>query len=214
MKTNRLLELHRVFKTTDLHYLKILLGAEILTWFTITTVFLITNAMAQEKIPKKIETPHGTVEWKQINEAGTNSIAKLVRELTPDEAKKLDEDSKRALPLIEKYVPVSKRQPDLLENLDLTFAAWLESNDPAKEKSDDIIKIIGAAYGQYCIEHLGVRWAVIKDEFGTDIALVRENPTTRSFPFSSIQYRVEDKKTNFICALYESLKHLIDDAKK
>ena len=55
---------------------------------------------------------------------------------------------------------------------------------------------------------------MVKDEHGTDVALVRENPTARSFPFTAIQYRIEDKKVDFVCALYESLAYLIDDAQK
>ena len=81
-----------------------------------------------------------------------------------------------------------------------------------KETEEEMSRILGAAYGRYCIERLGVRWAVIKDQLGTDTALVRENPTSRGFPFTSIQYRIEDKKTDFLYALYASLKHLIENS--
>lgn len=170
--------------------------------------------MADEKVKKTLDTPHGTIEWKELGgQDPQKAIALIIRELAPEELKSLNEDADRVARLIDKYVPLTKRDTDLLENLDLAFAAWLESDDSSKESAKDITRIVGAAYGRYCIERLGVRWAVIQDEHGIDIALVRENPTTRSFPFTSIQYRVEDKKSDFIYALYRSLKHIIDDAK-
>jgi hypothetical protein len=172
--------------------------------------------MAQEQTPVKVDTSHGTIEWKQTTHDAKDAnkdVAVVVRELTPAELNKLNSDADHASGFIAKYVAASNRNDDLLENLDLAYAAWLHSSDSKKESDKDVIQIIGAAYGRYCISRLGVRWAIIKDEYGTDTALIRENPTTRSCPFTSIQYRIEDKKTDFIYALFIALKHTIDDAK-
>jgi hypothetical protein len=172
--------------------------------------------MAQEKTPVKIETSHGTIEFIKTTHAQKDTdkvIAEIVREVTPEELTKLNSYADKADGFIAKYVSPGMQNKDLLENLDLAFDRWIHSSDPKKESDKEVIQLIGAAYGRYCISHLGVRWAIIKDDHGTDTALVRENPTTRSFPFTSIQYRIEDKKTDFIYGLYASLKYVIDDAK-
>src|SRR5947207_283237 len=173
---------------------------------------LVMSSQAQEKIPVEIETPHGTVAWKELPREKDGKIAQFLRELTPKELESLKSDAKQAGPFVVRYAPNAKETEHPLDEFDFAFAGWLASDDPNKESSDRVIRILGSAYGFYCIEHLGVRWAWIKDEFGEDIALVRENPTARSFPFTSIRYRIEDKKTNFIYALYASLEHLIKEA--
>ena len=170
--------------------------------------------MAQDKIPVEISTPHGTVAWKEVSEPAPPKVAAIVRELTSKELASLNQDAESGGASVAKYVPANQRENDLLLDLDLVFEAWLRSSRLEKEAESEIIRMLGAAYGQYCIERLGVRWAVIKDEHGTDLALVRENPTARGFPFSSIQYRIEDKETNFLYALYASLKHLIEESKR
>jgi hypothetical protein len=43
---------------------------------------------------------------------------------------------------------------------------------------------------------------------------VAERPPTRSFPFTSVQYRIEDKKTDFVVALFRSLEHAMKTSKK
>jgi hypothetical protein len=173
-------------------------------------------AKAQATTLRTINTTHGTVTFKEVEYPSKDAdrhVATIVGELTVEELKKMDSDAEKAPAFIAKYVPSSRRDKDLLENLDSAFAAWLHASNTNKESAENVTRIIGAAYGRYCISHLGVRWAVAADDYGIDVALVRENPTTRSFPFSSIRYRIEDKKTDFIYALYASTKQVIDEAK-
>ena len=132
---------------------------------------------------KEIETPQGSFRWKELPDT---KLATFVRELTPEEAAALDRDADRATQLIDKYVPPAKRHSDLLENLDAAFGAWHSSRAADRESAKDIIRITGAAYGRYCIQRLGLRWAITSDDHGTDTALLRDQPPTRAFPFSSI----------------------------
>jgi len=169
--------------------------------------------MKEKKVRVEIETPHGTVRWKQITLPPPPKVAQIVRELTSEELTQMQKDAEAATEFIRKYV-AGEQDEDVLENLDLAFASWLHSKEVPKEKDERVIRMVGAAYGRYCIDRLGLRWAVVKDERGTDMALVRENPTARSFPFSAVQYRIEDKKADFICALYESLAYSIADVQK
>jgi len=158
---------------------------------------------------KEVETPRGSFRWKELPDT---KLATFVRELTREELAALDRDADRATQFIEKYVAPGKRGGDLLENLDAAFDAWHSARAADRESTQDVVRFTGAAYGKYCIQRLGLRWAIIRDDHGTDTALVRDQPPTRAFPFSSIQYRIEDDKTDFFVALYVGLKHTIDDA--
>jgi len=166
-------------------------------------------AQAEEKKHVEIDTPQGKVEWK-TSDGG--SISRVVRDVSSGELQVLQSDAHAAVAFLARYGPKDRGTEHPLELLDLAFAAWLLSEDPKKESADRVIHILGSAYGFYCIKHLGVRWAWTQDDHGLTIALVRENPTTVGYPFSSIQYRIEDRKTDFIYALYASLDHLIKDA--
>lgn len=165
--------------------------------------------MSVHATQKEVETPQGSFRWKELPDT---KLATFVRELTPKEVTVLDHDADRAARFIEKYVPLAKRSSDILENLDAAFEAWHRTRAADREPEQEIISITGAAYGRYCIQRLGLRWAIVRDDHGTDTALVRDQPPTRSFPFSSIQYRIEDGKTDFFVALYVVLKHTIEDA--
>ena len=106
-------------------------------------------------------------------------------------------------------LPNSKTDPE-----QRPFAAWLNSDKRDTFTSKDVIRIVGSALGFYSIQHVGVRWARVTDSYGTDISLVADKPPTRSFSFSSIQYRIADKKTDFIVALFRSLEHNMKSAAK
>jgi hypothetical protein len=165
--------------------------------------------MSVRATQKEVGTPQGSFRWKELPDT---KLATFVRDLTPAEVAALDHDADRAAQFIEKYVRPTKRSGDLLENLDAAFEAWHSARAGDREPSQEIIRITGAAYGRYCIQRLGMRWAIVRDEHGTDTALVRDQPPARAFPFSSIQYRIEDNKIDFFVALYVGLKHTIDDA--
>ena len=158
--------------------------------------------------PVSVETPRGTISYKERVRPDDGTFEAGLRGLTVAESERLKAGARSATSLIERYVPQQSRQTDLLENLDLAFAAWLNSSSPNKESVSEIELIIGAALGQYCIDRLPVRWAVAKDEQGNEFVVVGENPPSRSYPFASVRYRIEDGKTDFVGALYEALVHL------
>jgi hypothetical protein len=187
-------------------------SAKTMRFATILFAIFCVDSHAQEKKPMEITTPHGTVAWKELPSDKDGKVAVLMREVSIEELRMLKMDAQSAAAFVKRYVPAGKKASHPLDELDFAFEGWLRSDDPKKESAERVVRILGSAYGSYCIDHLGVRWAWIKDEYGQDIALVRENPTARGFPFTSIRYRIEDKKVDFIYALYASLAHLIAEA--
>jgi hypothetical protein len=165
-----------------------------------------------EKTVRTLETPEGTFTWKEWpgSDAGPATFA---RELTTAELASLDRDADRVADFIEKYLPKDQRSEDLLENLDEAFAVWQKRPVGAREPTAEVIKITGAAYGRYCVKNLGLRWAIVRDSRGTVTALVGDRPTSRSFRFNSIQYRIEDGKSDFFVALFVALRQTRQEAK-
>ena len=154
--------------------------------------------------PKSIETPRGAVTYKERVRADGKFEATL-RDLSSAEAARLKESAAKAAGFIAKYVPPAQRRKDLLENLDAAFTAWLNSPSPSKEAAAEVEWIVGAALGDYCIERLPVRWSVATDHGGTEFMIVGDNPRVWSYPLAAVRYRIEDRKTDFVGAVYEAL---------
>ena len=170
---------------------------------------LLASACGDKGVPTSIETPRGTVTFKDHAVPKGEKFKDGVRDMSSAELQEIHAAAARARSFIEKYVPADKRQADLLENLDLAFAAWLLSPQLAKESAAEVEAIVASALGEYSIQRLpNLRWAVVTDENGTEVALVGTDPTSRSYPRASVRYRIEDKKSDFIGALYETLAHL------
>ena len=170
--------------------------------------------MADDKKPVTIQTPSGEVTFKEVTIPNQKNFNDTVTELTRDELTALERDTKRIPAFIAAFVSPEHRTGDTLEDLDLAFAAWLPSGRRDAFTADDVIRIVGCALGAHAIWHFGVRWARVTDTHGSDIALVAEHPITRSFPFTSVQYRIEDKKTDFIVALFRTLEHTMKSTPK
>ena len=176
--------------------------------FTLLLLGLALAACQERLTPTTVETPRGTVTYKELVRPDDGKFEEGLRDLSVAEATRLLQSSEQAPAFIAKYVTAAQLQTDLLENLDTAFAAWLESPNPAKESSEQVESIVGAALGQYCIARIPVHWAVATDPQGSEFVLVGGNPPTRSYPLAAVRYRIEDRKTDFIGALYEALIHL------
>jgi hypothetical protein len=170
--------------------------------------------MADDKKSVTIQTPSGEVTFKEGAIPNQKNFNDTVTELTPEERAAIERDHKRIPSFIAAFVPAADRTGDVLEDLDTAFTAWLKAGKRDSFTANDVTRIVGCALGTHAIEHLGVRWARVTDTHGSDIALVAEHPITRSFPFTSVQYRIEDNKTDFIVALFRTLEHAMTTTKK
>jgi hypothetical protein len=171
-------------------------------------ISLFLTACGNGVTPTSIETPRGNVTYKERVVPGKGNFRDGVRDLSPNERDHLRESAGRAQAFIARYVQATQVRSDLLENLDVAVANWLISKDEAKPSSSEVESIVGAAFGQYCIERLPVRWVIATDAHGSEFALIGENPPSLSYPLAAVRYRVEDRKTDFLGALYETLSHL------
>lgn len=177
-------------------------------YVTFVLPMLVIAGCSKQPATVSIDTPRGTISYKESAYPDKGAFENGIRDLSKSEADRLRKFANDAPDFVNRYVPAAQQHPDLLENLDTAFAAWLNSTNPTKELPQDVEGIIGAALGQYCIEHLKLRWAVYTESEGSDFALVGDNPPTRSFPITSVRYRIEDRKTDFVGALYETIAHL------
>jgi hypothetical protein len=103
---------------------------------------------------------------------------------------------------------ISSGTPELL---DQAFSAWQRSADKGRFTSDKVVRITGAAFGEYCNQHLKTRWLIIADPAGRQLAIRSQNNRVTSWPHSAVQKRIAANEHQFFVTVYESLRRSIQE---
>ena len=110
----------------------------------------------------------------------------------------LEECEELARSLSLKYGSGSDLEP---QELDRIFSRWVSDDDP-KESKEVIANALGAALGNYLVEHQGLRWVVVTDELGSEYAVRHNVGETMAFSRASVWKRIERGETDFFHSLY------------
>jgi hypothetical protein len=101
------------------------------------------------------------------------------------------------------YVPDVK-EPGL-KDYDAAFRAWqLDESPPFSDQQ--VIELIGGYLGNKLTTDLDMEWVTVTDEFGTDYAVRSKKAEVMSFPFSSVQKRIENHQYDFVHGVYHTIK--------
>lgn len=95
-----------------------------------------------------------------------------------------------------------------LEALDQSFKACCANIDPKNGKAiNGIINTIGIAFGQYLVEHLGMEWAAVTDEYGCDLAVVglQGKADVLVFPTNFVAKRWERREVDFLVISFQQI---------
>jgi Domain of unknown function (DUF3806) len=84
-----------------------------------------------------------------------------------------------------------------IDELDRLWARWLNGS-PQPEEANDVVHAVGLAFGQRLVDDLGMRWAVVTDEYGTEMAAYEPLGDTLVFPANLVAKRWESKQTDFL----------------
>src|SRR5262245_14385091 len=58
-----------------------------------------------------------------------------------------------------------------LETLGATFSAWADAPGDRRQDANSVVLALGTAFGQHLVDGLGLRWVIVSDQHGTDIAV-------------------------------------------
>ncbi|MFA5261460.1 MAG: DUF3806 domain-containing protein [Candidatus Omnitrophota bacterium] len=111
---------------------------------------------------------------------------------------------------IREILGISAEQSIELKDLDDAFGKWLDSHNPENEDPNPFINAFGIAFGQYLIDHIGLKWAVVTDDHGTEIAVHGQPGDALVFPPNFISKRYVGKQKNFFCLIYPEMKKDIE----
>jgi hypothetical protein len=95
-----------------------------------------------------------------------------------------------------------------VEDLDALWAAWLAESGRAEE-ANDIINAVGLAFGQRLVEDLGMRWAVLTDDLGSEMAV--HEPLCDLLPANLVAKRWESHETGFLRPVFDEVAARVKD---
>jgi hypothetical protein len=110
-----------------------------------------------------------------------------IRDLTPDERSWVADRTSLGDRIVQRYAPDSAAIN--LGTLDAAFRAWAADVSPAFS-DDEIAEGLGALFGSHLTRHLGVRWVVVTDEHGVDLAVRHDASESEVYPLDAVGKRL------------------------
>lgn len=98
-----------------------------------------------------------------------------------------------------------------LKDLDEAFRLWQQSVTRGRFSPPLVVAITGAAFGEYCNQHLGTRWVWVIDHVGKDAAIRSADNLLTSFPYSTVRKRIDDSEYGFFESVFCEMEKRIKE---
>lgn len=154
------------------------------------------------------------VDGKKINATTSteNNYEYSLADLTKEQTDFIADKTARAKVFIKKYHSAPASVPFDSKLLDEVLLTWANSHSADKESAEEVIDIIGTAFGQGLVNELNCEWKQLTDEYGTDITVINKKYMVNSFPFSSVEKVVTEDNPRSLDEIKLILKSQILDA--
>jgi len=140
-------------------------------------------------------------------------MSATIKGLKETEREWIEQAIVRAMMLVRSY-RIAGDHPKLTPAvLDQTYAAWL-AHPLADMEATGVFNALGVAFGQYLVDHAGMRWVVYAKEGQTDIAAYRASGKVVVFPTHVIRKRYPNRSTNFLAPMYSDMVKSLSMAAK
>jgi hypothetical protein len=94
-----------------------------------------------------------------------------------------------------------------LPDMDEAWGRWLDSHDPEVEDPNPVINAFGIAFGQHIIDDLGLNWAVVSDEHGTEMCVHGQPGDVLVYPCNFVSKRYVSRQKDFFVAIYSEMRN-------
>lgn len=129
-----------------------------------------------------------------------------VQELNPSELTWLQQMQEGGRLLHQMYVGELGTIPDA-KALDAIWVRWQSDTDnPDRPDPNTIVNALGLCFGQQLVDRLGFRWAVITDEYGTEMGLLAQPGDITVFPANLTAKRLEKGAHPFFADLFSQME--------
>jgi len=100
---------------------------------------------------------------------------------------------------------VSDGELPTLAQLDQCFDSWAVEPVASRVHANDVVNAFGAVLGAHLCGRLGLRWILVRDEYGTDFAVHGDPGDTLIFPIDATAKRLDRGETRFFEAFTEAM---------
>ena len=165
--------------------------------------------MSDELRTKTIETPYGSITTKTTTVEPTPQV---ITAASLNTLKTINANASQGNKFIATYLP--KVDNPTLKDFDVAFRMW-QADKSKHHTKQQVIEILGAHLGNKLVSDFKMEWVVVKDEYGTDLAVRAKKYEVVAFPFSSVVKRIENNQYDFMVGVYHAVKASIEsgDAK-
>lgn len=157
----------------------------------------------------KHDTPEGVVNTRV---ATLDPQAETVTPLDEETLAGLRQNAGMALRFVHDHVANFNAPTWSLQDLDDAFAGWIAHGDKEACPPRAVEAIVSAAFGEYCVRMLGMRWVSITDSHGEALAVEgagngEKYKEMRSFPFAAVGKRIDSGESQFLVGIFRVLQH-------
>jgi hypothetical protein len=176
----------------------------------LATVFvalqLVLSSTVMADMPKTItiQTPDGPVTAK------TKIVEPIPQKIETVSAKQriaIDAAAAKAKRFVADYLPAVSNPS--LTDFDEAFSLWQAEARP-RYTEQQVIDILGAYLGNRLAADFQMEWILVTDQDGTDYAVRGKKFEVISFPFASVEKRIESKQHEFMAGVYYAVKDAIE----
>ncbi|WP_338846307.1 DUF3806 domain-containing protein [Massilia sp. W12] len=167
-------------------------------------IFIAANAADDGK--QTFETPDGPV---TATKKTAPPVPQKISAVGSKELAAFEQASARALRFVTDYVPRASNPK--LTDFDKAFYLW-QKEKSRRYSEQQVIEMIGAYLGNQLVKDFQMEWVVVSDQYGTDYAVRGKQKEVMSFPFASVEKRIQRKEHEFVVGVYQTVKHTLADA--
>lgn len=107
--------------------------------------------------------------------------------------------------LHEAYVGKLDTRPDV-QALDTLWIKWQSDQNPGRPDPNTVVNALGLCFGQQLVDRLGFRWAVITDEYGTEMGCIARPGDVTVFPANMTAKRLQNGARPFFGELFSQIE--------
>ena len=102
--------------------------------------------------------------------------------------------------------------PITYEGLDKIFKLWAEDKSEKKPDNEEMANAFGCLFGEMLKAEFGFEWMSIKDQYGTEKALMDNKTGSIIFPINSVWKRIEPEldTTAFFKPMHDAIKEHLE----
>jgi hypothetical protein len=156
-------------------------------------------------VDRRVEINPSDTGRSQTFVATIEPVPETVRAFDEGELAAIVENAAQVPILARRYLEKSVPNPTPKE-LDDLFNAWAHSTERGATSDEEIVQILGAAFGEHCVMVLNMKWVVVTDSDGSAAAIQGIAKDFRGFPFHSIWKRIRANEQDFFVPIFASLE--------